>query len=93
MIDPMKYRFSDDKPFPLKLLNSNHIPEALEFLKYDYLKYNRYTHILIINQYFRIEGICKTLLFRKIYVYLFWIYYCVKFQQDLISKFALVSFV
>jgi len=44
MIDPMKYRFSDDKPFPLKLLNSNHIPEALEFLKYDYLKYNRYTH-------------------------------------------------
>lgn len=41
MIDPMKYKYSDDKPFPLKLLNSNHIVEALDFLKYDYHKYNR----------------------------------------------------
>ncbi|CDW80202.1 UNKNOWN [Stylonychia lemnae] len=63
-IDPMKYRYSDDKPFPLKLLNSNHIFEALEFLKYDYSKYNR-----------------------KIYVYLFWIYYCKKLREKLKTKY------
>lgn len=79
MIDPMKYKYSDDKPFPLKLLHSKLIIKALDYLKYDLQRYNR------------IEAICKTLLFRKCFVLLFWIYYCIKFQNDLMAKFAVVS--
>ena len=41
VIDSNKVKIEEDKPFPLKLLNSNLIIDSLEYLKCDYLIFNR----------------------------------------------------
>ena len=41
IIDPMKYKYSEDKPFPLRLMIQGYLTEALEYLKLDIVVYQK----------------------------------------------------
>jgi hypothetical protein len=66
--DLSKVKVSLNGPFPLSLINTNYLRESYMIIKY---KKKKQTILPILD----------TLVMRKMFVYLFWIYYVERYQS------------
>lgn len=69
-LDPFRNQIEEDEPYPLMLLHSKYLHEGTQYLKVE------------PQVYLRLCALTNSLLVKKIYTRLFWIYYCMKYQDD-----------